>query len=97
MPEIETKHDKPETQAKVQKQLVELAKNEDFFKELSAHINELKQAGVKEKNIVKADLKNIKTIHIGDKTYSPNESYDRKNVFEGKVDRSDTFRVGDGD
>ena len=96
VPKIETKYDKPKTQAKTQKRLVELVKNEGFFEELSGHVEELKKAGIKEKNIVEADFKNVKTIVIGDKTYSPDEVYDRKNVFKGKVEGSDSFIIGDG-
>jgi len=95
-PAIETSPNSPETLTETEKRLVELVKNEDFFKELTAQVNELKKAGIKEKNIVKADLKNIKTIIIGDKTYSPDEHYDRKNIFEGKAEGVDTFIVGEG-
>ena len=96
VPELKTKPDEPATKTKTKKRLVELVKDEDFFEKLSKHIGELKNAGIKEKNIVDADLKDVKTIIIGDKTYSPDEVYDRKNIFKGKVEGSDSFIIGDG-
>ena len=96
VPELETKPGDAATEAKTQKRLLELVKDESFMKELIGHIDELKKAGIKEKNIAEASLKNVKTIIIGDKTYTPNEVYDRKNIFKGAVEGSDTFVIGDG-
>lgn len=97
VPELESSPGKAKTKVKAEKRLAELAKNGDFLNELTKQIAALKKAGVKEKNIVEADLKNVKNIRIGDKTYTPDEAYDRKNVFKGKVEGSDSFIVGDGE
>ena len=47
------------------------------------------------KNIVRMDLKRVKKIKIGDKSYSPDESFDRKNIV-GNVENADEFILGDG-
>lgn len=95
-PEIETNPDAPETEVKVQDRLLELVKDEAFYEELAKRVNALKQAGVKEKNIVKGNIERVKKIRIGDKEYSPNEVYDRKNIVEGDVKDADEFTLGDG-
>lgn len=96
VPRIEEKPDDPETEIKTQEQLLELIKNETFFKELSQQVANLRQAGIKEKNIVKKDIERVKRIRIGDKEYLPSESYDRKNIVEGNVRDADEFILGDG-
>jgi|ERR1700733_3579916 hypothetical protein len=95
-PEIEKKPDDPATEELVQHRLLELVKDESFFKELAQQVVTLQKAGVKEKNIVKKDIVRVKKIHIGDKVYSPDESYDRKNIVEGNVSDADEFILGDG-
>jgi hypothetical protein len=96
VPEIETKPEEPETEVKTEESLVQLVNNEDFFNELSQHVEALKKAGVREKNIVRGSIENVKIIRIGDKTYSPNDTYDRKNIVEGDVKNADEFTLGDG-
>lgn len=96
VPEIEEKPDAPETETKTQERLLELVQDESFFKELEQKVNELRQAGIKEKNIVRKDIERVKKIRIGDKELSPNESYDRKNIVEGNVRDADEFTLGDG-
>jgi hypothetical protein len=95
VPEIEIHSDDEATINKTQDQLLKLIRDEDFFEQLICHIDDLKKAGVTEKNIVKANLKNIRVVHIGDKTYTPNDTYARKNYFEGSAEGIDEFRVGD--
>ena len=73
VPEIETKPEEPETEVKTQESLVQLVNNEDFFNELTQHVEALKN-----------------------KTYSPNDTYDRKNIVEGDVKNADEFTLGDG-
>ncbi len=96
VPEIESKPDDEETENKTKDRLLELVKDEAFFKELVSQVEALKKAGVTEKNIVKADLKNIKVVRIGDRSYSGDDRYDRKNIFEGNAEGMDEFNVGDG-
>lgn len=96
VPKIEEKPDDPETETKTQQHLLELVKDETLFKELAAHVAKLQQAGIKEKNIVKKDIERVKKIRIGDKEYSPDEPYDRKNIVEGNVRDADEFILGDG-
>ena len=54
------------------------------------------KAGIKEKNIVKQDIRRVKKIKIGDREYSPEESFARKNIVEGAVEDADEFTLGDG-
>lgn len=96
VPQIEQKPDSPETEVKTQEHLLELVKDENFFKELALEVSKLKAAGIKEKNIVRKDIERVKRIRIGDKEYSSNESYDRKNIVEGNVRDADEFILGDG-
>lgn len=96
VPEIEEKPDAPETESKTQERLLELVQDESFFKELEQKVTELKQAGIKEKNIFRKDIERVKKIKIGDKELSPNESYDKKNIVEGNVRDADEFILGDG-
>ena len=96
VPEIEDKPDAPETEAKTQERLLELAKDKDFFEELVRHVTALQQAGIKEKNIVKKNIEQVKKVRIGDKEYAFNEIYDRKNIVEGEVKNVDEFTLGDG-
>jgi hypothetical protein len=56
----------------------------------------LQQAGIKEKNIIKKDIERVKKIRIGNKEFSPDEPYDRKNIVEGNVRDADEFILGDG-
>ena len=76
--------------------LLELIQNEDFFNELVKRVNELQKAGIKEKNIVRQDIKRVKKIKIGDKEYSPTDNFDRKNIVEGNIEDADEFILGDG-
>jgi hypothetical protein len=95
VPEIEEKADHPETEAKTQEQLLTLIKDEAFFKELAKQVAALQQAGIKEKNIVRKDIENVKEIRIGDKGFSPNDHYDRKNIVEGNIKGADSLTIGD--
>lgn len=96
IPDIENEPDNPETETKIQEHLLELIKNEVFFKELTEQIAILRHAGVKEKNIVKKDIERVKKVRIGDKEYSANEIYDRKNIIDGGISDVDEFVLGDG-
>ena len=96
MPQIEEKPDAPETETQSQAKLLELVQDETFFQELAKRISELQSAGVKEKNIVKKDIKRVKKIRIGDREYSPDEAFDRKNIVYGSVEDSDELILGDG-
>ncbi|MEK6622183.1 MAG: hypothetical protein AABZ13_06845 [Planctomycetota bacterium] len=47
---------------------------------------------------MKGNIKWSKKVHIGDKQYSPNEPYNRKNAVEGvegDVENVDEFILGD--
>jgi hypothetical protein len=96
VPEIEAKPDAPGTIAQTQEHLLELVKDESFFLELQQQVATLKQAGIKEKNIVKKDIIGVGRIRIGDKTYAPGEFYDHKNIVEGNITDADEFTLGDG-
>ncbi len=96
VPKIEEKPDDPETETKTQERLLELVQDEAFFQKLAQEVTRLKQAGIKEKNIVRKDIERVKIIRIGDKEYSPGETYDRKNIVEGNVRDADEFTLGDG-
>ena len=96
IPEIEENPNNEEIRKKTEQKLLELIKDEDFFNELAERVNELSKAGIKEKNIFEGDLINVKKIRIGDKEYKPDEVYNRKNIFNGKVDNADDFTLGDG-
>ena len=78
VPELEEKPEDEETETKAHKKLLELVKDEKFFNQLAGKVAELQKAGIKEKNIVRQDIKRVKKIKIGDKEYSPDEQYDRK-------------------
>ncbi|MDY6836065.1 MAG: hypothetical protein SVY53_14835, partial [Chloroflexota bacterium] len=96
VPHIEEEPDSPETKTKTQDKLLELVRDEAFFKELVERVAELQQAGIKEKNIVGGDIKLVKKIRIGDKEYSPDDIYDRKNIVEGNIEDAEEFTLGDG-
>ena len=96
VPRIEEKPDAPETETKTQDKLLELIRDEAFFIDLANRVAELQKAGIKEKNIVGKDIKRVKRIRIGDKDYTPNDVYDRKNIVEGKVEDAEELIVGDG-
>jgi len=96
VPQIEESPDSPDTEIQTQEQLLELIKNETFMNELTQKVTSLQQAGIKEKNIVKKDIERVKKIRIGDKEYSSNDSYDRKNIVEGSIRDADEFILGDG-
>ena len=97
VPEIETDPNSPETERKVSQKLVELIeKDESFLNELLEKIDILKRAGIKEKNIVIGNIKGVKKIKIGDKTYSTDEVFDRKNIVQGNIEDADEFILGDG-
>jgi len=95
-PKIEEEPESPETEKKVQEKLLELVRDENFFNELVKQVNELQKAGIKEKNIVEGDIIDMEEIHIGDKVYSPNDSYDSKNIVKGSVKGGKKFTLGDG-
>ncbi len=96
VPEAETAPDGTETHEKVEERLLTLIEDEAFYNELVKRVSALQQAGVKEKNIVSGAVKRVKKIRIGDKTYSPDEHFDRKNIVEGSVEDADKFTLGDG-
>lgn len=97
IPDIEQTADAETTEEKVSRKLLELVENdESFFEELTQRVDALKTTGVKEKNIVSKSIRRVKRIKIGDKTYSPNETYTRKNIVEGDVEDADEFILGDG-
>ena len=95
-PELETEPDSPAVESKVQQTLLALVEDETFFNELARRVEELRQAGVKEKNIVRQDIRRVKKIKIGDKTYAPGEYFDHKNIVAGSVEDADEFTLGDG-
>ncbi len=94
--EAEDKPDDKEIINKTHEKLLELVKDEAFFNELVRRVAELQKAGIKEKNIVAGDIKNVKKIKIGDKEYLPGEVYQRKNIVEGNIENADEFILGDG-
>jgi hypothetical protein len=96
LPEIEKKPETSETETKVYTKLLELVQDEAFFQELVKRVDTLQKAGIKEKNIVRGDIKRVRKIRIGDKTYSPDEMFDRKNIVDGSVEDADEFIMGDG-
>ncbi len=96
VPEVAEDPAAPETEARAYEKLLELIQDEAFFNELVKRVNELQQAGLKEKNIVKKDIKRVKKIKIGDKEYSPEDKFERKNIVEGAVEDADEFTLGDG-
>ncbi len=60
------------------KKLLDLVKDEAFFQELGKWVTNLQNAGIKEKNIAWGDLKGVRKIRIGDKEYSPDETFECK-------------------
>ena len=96
LPETEENPEAPETESKAHEKLLELIQDENFFNELVNRVNQLQKAGIKEKNIVKKDIKRVKIIKIGDKEFSPTDTFDRKNIVEGNVEDADEFILGDG-
>jgi len=85
VPRMEEKPSAPETEINTQEQLLLMIKDEAFFNELAAHVSELREAGIKEKHIVMADIERVKKIRIGDKAYSPTDFYERKTMAEGNI------------
>ncbi len=96
VPELEQAPEAPATQASVQARLEALVEDEAFFQELVERIHALQQAGIREKNIVRQDIRRVQQIKIGDKSYHPDDTYTRKNIVEGNVEDADTFTLGDG-
>ncbi len=96
VPEAEDQPDAPETEEKTAEKLLALIQDQAFFDELARRVQELQQAGIKEKNIVRKDIKRVKRIKIGDRMYTPDEPFDRKNIVEGSVEDADEFILGDG-
>ncbi len=96
VPDVEDKTDSEETEEKVKNKLMEKIKDEEWFNELVKRVSELQKAGIKEKNIVRGNIINVKKIRIGDKEYTPNEVYTAKNIVEGNVENADEFTLGDG-
>ncbi|MDY6968969.1 MAG: hypothetical protein SVR08_10010 [Spirochaetota bacterium] len=68
----------------------------NFSIELVKRVHELQKAGIKEKNIVKNEIKRVKRIRIGDKEFSPTDSFNRKNIVEGSIEDANEFVIGDG-
>ncbi len=95
-PELDTAPESPAAEAQVQQRLLALIEDEAFFNELVRRVTALQQAGLKEKNIVRQDIKRVKRIKIGDKSYAPTESFDKKNIVAGSVEDADEFTLGDG-
>ncbi len=95
-PQIETDPEAPGNERKAQQTLLALVEDEAFFNELVRRVTVLQQAGVKEKNIVRQDIKRVKRIKIGDKSYAPTEAFDKKNIVAGSVKDADEFTLGDG-
>ncbi len=96
VPELETKPDLANTQTKTEEKLLELIKDEDFFNELAKRVKELQDAGIREKNVVRQNIIDVKRIRIGDKEYHPEDTYHRKNIVEGSIEGADEFVLGDG-
>ena len=96
VPETEEKPEAAETETRAHEKLLELIQNESFFNELVTRVNALQKAGIKEKNIVKKDIKRVKKIKIGDKEYSTDDNFERKNIVEGNVEDADELILGDG-
>jgi len=96
VPQTEEKPDSPETETKAHEKLLELMQDEAFFNELAEQVAKLQKAGIRGKNVVGGDIKRVKKIRIGDKDYSPDDIYDRKNIVEGNVEDVDEFILGDG-
>ena len=96
VPEVEEKPETAETETKTGQKLLELIKDEKFFDELVRRVTDLQKAGIREKNIVMGSIEDIEEITIGDKVYSPNETYQRKNIVEGSVKGGKKFVLGDG-
>ncbi len=97
IPDIEQTAATEKTEEKVSQKLLELVgADEQFFEALVEKVNALKKAAIQEKNIVRQDIKRVKKIKIGDKTYDPTEPYTRKNIVEGNIEDADEFILGDG-
>lgn len=97
IPDIENPKNIADTEKKTMEKLVQLIEqDESFFKELIEKLEPLKKSEIKEKNIVSQDIKRVKRIRIGDKEYSTNEVYTRKNIVEGNIEDADEFILGDG-
>ena len=90
------KPDAPETASMARARLLELIKDESFFQGLAKQVAIVQKAGVKEKNVVKGNIQWANKVLIGDKKYSPNESFVRKNIVEGDVKNVGEFILGDG-
>ena len=96
VPHIEEHATTPETETKAHAKLLELIQDQQFFNELVNRVDDLQKAGVKAKNIVQGDIRRVRNIRIGDKTYSPDATFDRKNIVAGNVEDADEFILGDG-
>ena len=96
LPQVEESPDAPKTETEAKSVLLELIKDETFFNELGKRVAELQKARIKAKNIVHGDIKRVKKIKIGDKEYSPNDSFNFKNIVNGNVEGADEFFLGDG-
>jgi hypothetical protein len=96
VPAIEKRPEAPETETKAQEKLLELIKDKTLFEELVKRVNELQKVGIREKNVVHGSIRRVKKIHIGDKEYTPDAPFDRKNVVFGDVEDAEEFTLGDG-
>ena len=97
VPTIENPQNISQTEQEVLNRLVELIQDDEkFLAHLQEQIEALQKAGIKEKGIVNGDIKRVKRIRIGDKEYSTNEVYHRKNIVNGNIEDADEFILGDG-
>jgi len=96
VPEIEERPDETVVETKSSDRLRELMRDEGFTIELVDWVDRLKKSGIKEKNIIDGNLIDIDEIIIGDKTYTPQDEFNRKNVVKGDVKNVKRFTLGDG-
>ena len=96
--QLQQKPDEVQTQQKALDKLEALSQDPAFAATLRNKVAELKKAGIKEKNVLVGNLEGVKgSAHVGDKSVSPSENYDRKNIIEGNVkDIGGDFHLGDG-
>lgn len=96
VPDIEERSEETDVETKSSQKLRELMKDQGFSSELADWVDRLKKAGIKEKNIIEGNLTDVDEILIGDKMYSPNDKFDRKNIVKGDIKNVKKFTLGDG-
>lgn len=97
VPALETAPPSEETTPQLEARLKQLVEEDPaFLAELLARLEQVEQADIIEKNIVRKSIEGVKRIKIGDKEYNPEEKYTRKNIVEGDVKDADEFTLGDG-